>query len=35
VQKNENSELKEGMKNKDREIEAKEAEIYNLKKANL
>ncbi|KAM0864810.1 hypothetical protein ACQ4PT_043686 [Festuca glaucescens] len=33
--KNENTELKKGMKNKDLEIEAKEAEIHNLKKANL
>ncbi|XP_047078804.1 protein SENSITIVE TO UV 2-like [Lolium rigidum] len=33
--KNENTELKKGMKNKDLEIEAKEAEIHILKKANL
>ncbi|CAM0947306.1 unnamed protein product [Alopecurus aequalis] len=33
--KSECTELKKGMKNKDLEIEAKEAEIHNLKKANL
>ncbi|KAK1614455.1 hypothetical protein QYE76_019972 [Lolium multiflorum] len=33
--KNENTELKKGIKNKDLEIEAKEAEIHILKKANL
>jgi hypothetical protein len=35
LQKNENMELKKGIKNKDLEIEAKEAEIHILKKANL
>lgn len=35
MQKNEHIELKKGMKEKDLEIEAKEAEIHNLKKANV
>uniref|UniRef100_A0A453N515 Uncharacterized protein n=1 Tax=Aegilops tauschii subsp. strangulata TaxID=200361 RepID=A0A453N515_AEGTS len=35
MQKNEHIELKKGMTEKDLEIEAKEAEIHNLKKANV